>query len=127
MARETQNPPLTKTKYICFSDIRKGDSAYWPLNAEAVLAKSIYTQQYDVFQELLRRTREAQGITQVQMSKRLKIHQSRVSNIEMGERRMDVVELRAWCEALGVTLESFMAKLVALWRKQGLYRTGARR
>jgi DNA-binding XRE family transcriptional regulator len=98
-----------------------------PLHAEAVLAKSIYTRQYDVFKKLLRQTREDRGVTQVQMSKRLKIHQSRVSNIELGERRMDVVELRAWCEALGITLEGFMATLVDLWRTQGIYRTRARR
>jgi hypothetical protein len=36
----------------------------------------------------------------------------------LGERRMDVVELRAWCEALGMTLESFMAELIDRWQKQ---------
>lgn len=91
------------------------------------MAKSIYTRQYDVFKQLLRETREGKNITQTQISKRLKIQQSRVCNIELGVRRIDVVELRAWCEALDITLETFMAKLVALWRKHGLYRTGGAR
>jgi transcriptional regulator with XRE-family HTH domain len=82
------------------------------------LAKSIYTRQYDVFKNLLRLAREEQGLTQKQLGRRLRIHQSRVSNIELGERRMDVVELRAWCEALGMTLESFMAELIDRWQKQ---------
>jgi hypothetical protein len=92
---------------------------------EAALAKSIYTQQYDVFKELLRQTREDKRLTQSQLSKRLKVYQSRVSKVELGERRMDVAELLAWCEALGITLESFMTNLVALWRKRGLYRGGS--
>jgi hypothetical protein len=40
---------------------------------------------------------------------------------------MDVVEILACCEALGIALEGFATMLAALRRKEGLYRTGARR
>ena len=91
------------------------------------MAKSIYTRQYDVFKELLREVRQVQKVTQAQMSKRLTIPQSRVSNIELGERRMDVVELSAWCDALDMSLEGFVTKLDALWRSNGLQRSRRKR
>ena len=46
--------------------------------------------------------REHQGLTQAELAKRLGKHQSFVSKYESGERRLDVVEFVAVCEALGV-------------------------
>ena len=40
-----------------------------------------------------------------------RIPQSRVSKVEIAERRIDVMELRAWCHALGVPTELFVARL----------------
>jgi transcriptional regulator with XRE-family HTH domain len=37
--------------------------------------------------------------------------QSAVSKIEMGEQRIDVIQLREWCEALGITLAGFVDSL----------------
>jgi hypothetical protein len=34
-----------------------------------------------------------------------------VSNLEIGERRLDVLELRLYCEALGIPTASFVARL----------------
>jgi len=75
------------------------------------LEKAIYSRRYNAFRKLLRESRHAANITQVELSARLGISQAAVSKIEMGERRLDVVELRAWCKALGVTMKSFVARL----------------
>jgi len=39
--------------------------------------------------------------------------QSFVSKYETGERRLDVIELRAVCEALGTTLSTFVKRFEA--------------
>ena len=51
--------------------------------------------EYRRFLARLRAAREHAGLTQVQVSKRLKVPQSFVSKCESGERRVDVVELAA--------------------------------
>lgn len=61
--------------------------------------------------ELLRNIRSEKGISQVDLARRLKVPQSFVSKYESGERRLDVIELRSICLALGVSLQSFLEKL----------------
>ena len=39
------------------------------------------------------------------------VPQSLVSKIEVGERRLDLLELRAVCQALGLSLGEFVARL----------------
>jgi transcriptional regulator with XRE-family HTH domain len=48
----------------------------------------------------LRGLRESRGITQAELAKRLAKQQSFVSKVERGQRQLDVVELRWWCDAL---------------------------
>lgn len=60
---------------------------------------------------LLKETRERAGITQEELAKRIGESQSFVSKCERGERRLDVVELRAVCEAIGVSFRSFARQL----------------
>jgi len=45
------------------------------------------------------------------MATRLGESQSFVSKCERGERRMDIVELREFCKAMGLTLERFVKLL----------------
>lgn len=73
--------------------------------------KSIHTRAYAVLLELLREARERAGLTQVELAKRLKQSQSFVSKVEIGERRLDLIQLRTMCEVLGTTLPAFVAKL----------------
>ena len=58
------------------------------------MKKSIHTKEYAVFVERLRKAREEAGLTQVQVAKKLGRPQSHVSNIESGQQRVDVVELK---------------------------------
>ena len=60
---------------------------------QARMDKSIHTAEYAAVLALLREGREAAGLTQVQLAKRLKQSQSFVSKVEVGERRLDVVQL----------------------------------
>lgn len=48
---------------------------------------------YQVFREMLVEARRNAGLTQADLAKRLRRHQSFVSKYEAGERRLDVVEL----------------------------------
>ena len=73
--------------------------------------KSIFTREYKVFLRLLRQARTAAGLTQTELAERLGETQSWVSKCERGERRLDVVELRAFCAAFGVPLSHFVDRL----------------
>lgn len=60
-----------------------------------------------MFRELLRDLRLQKGLTQTELSSALGMAQSFVSKYEMGERRLDFVEVADLCRQLGVTLEDF--------------------
>lgn len=72
------------------------------------MEKSLYTSEYKLFLEMLRAARQQVGLTQEDVASRLRATQSFVSKCERGERRLDVVELREWCEAIGISLEKFV-------------------
>jgi transcriptional regulator with XRE-family HTH domain len=63
------------------------------------------------FQHLLLQARKDAGLTQAEISSRLKRPQSFVSKYERGERRLDVVEFGEVARALGVDPVRFLAKL----------------
>ncbi|TDG24285.1 XRE family transcriptional regulator [Paraburkholderia silviterrae] len=71
------------------------------------MEKSIYTEQYGLMVDALRKARESAGLSQVELATKLGLTQSTVGKCERGERRLDIIELREWCLALGVTLSSF--------------------
>jgi transcriptional regulator with XRE-family HTH domain len=75
------------------------------------MEKSLFTHDYKVFCRLLKAAREEAKVTQVELAKRLKESQSEVSKFERGERRLDVVQLRKWCRALGVELTEFVRSM----------------
>jgi transcriptional regulator with XRE-family HTH domain len=62
---------------------------------------------------LLRRIRLASGLRQQDIAARLHVPQSFVGKYESGERYLGVMELRAICRALGVSLASFVEMLEA--------------
>jgi transcriptional regulator with XRE-family HTH domain len=71
------------------------------------MEKSLFTKSYDVFLRLLRDARVRAGLTQAQVAERLGATQSFVSKCERGERRLDFVEMRQWCQALNLPLQDF--------------------
>lgn len=75
------------------------------------MEKSIYTREYAIFLEQLRNTRETKNLTQSEVAERLGQTQSFVSKVERGERRLDIVELRAFCRAIGVQFSQFVTQI----------------
>jgi len=73
--------------------------------------KSIYSEEYREFRELLKRLRKEAGIRQIDMAEALGVHQSFVSKYESGERRLDVIETARIAEAMGTTLERLVRQL----------------
>ncbi|WP_429554029.1 helix-turn-helix domain-containing protein [Paraburkholderia sp. MM5477-R1] len=67
--------------------------------------KSIYTQQYGLFLATLRKARESAGLLQSELAARLNVDQPFVSKCESGLRRLDFIEVREWCAAIGITLK----------------------
>ncbi len=76
------------------------------------MSKSVFSAEYKVFRELLRDLRVQKGVTQAQLSAALGMAQSFVSKYEMGERRLDFIEVDRICAELGVSLEQ-LARLYA--------------
>jgi transcriptional regulator with XRE-family HTH domain len=60
---------------------------------------------------LLRDARQAAGLRQADVAARLDQPQSYVSKYESGERRLDVIELQAILDVLGVSLVDFSRRL----------------
>lgn len=75
------------------------------------MPKSAHSSSYRVFLERLREARLSRDLTQEDVAERLGWAQSLVSKCERGVRRLDVVELRDWCHAIGVPFQRFAADL----------------
>jgi transcriptional regulator with XRE-family HTH domain len=75
------------------------------------MEKKIYLAQLDHLVSLLRKLRLEAGLTQVQLAARLETDQAYVSRYENGQRRLDVLDVREICEAVGITLEEFVKRL----------------
>lgn len=75
------------------------------------MRKSIYTRRYRVFTQLLKDVRIEAAISQAELALKLGVAQPDVSKMETGDRRIDIVEAQLWCEALGISLETFAARL----------------
>lgn len=52
------------------------------------------------------------GLGQADIARRLSRPQSFVSKYEAGERRLDVIELREVCDALGIGLSALVRRLL---------------
>jgi transcriptional regulator with XRE-family HTH domain len=61
-------------------------------------------------QALLRSIRREAGLRQSDLAARLGRPQSFVSKYESGERRLDLIELRQVCQAVGISLEEFVRR-----------------
>lgn len=78
------------------------------------MPKSVFTDAYALVVDRLVQLRHAQGVSQVELARRLGKTQQFVSLVERRERRLDVVEFYAFVKALGadpvaVVVEVFRA------------------
>jgi transcriptional regulator with XRE-family HTH domain len=72
------------------------------------MSKFTGTSEQQRLQELLRQIRMNAGLKQTELAERLGQSQSFVSKYESGERRLDLLELRQICEAIGMSLLDFV-------------------
>ena len=72
------------------------------------MKKSLQRKEYKVLLRVLYQLRTSSGLRQEDLAIKLDEPQSFVSKIESGERRIDLVELKDICEALGSSLEEFI-------------------
>ena len=81
--------------------------------------KSIFSKDYASLLAQLREARRVSGVTQESLASRLGTTQSVVSKCERGERRIDVVELRTWCKALGLSFPEFLSAFEKALNRRG--------
>ena len=62
-------------------------------------------------QQLLRAIRNEAELTQIDLAQKLNTDQATISKIEKGIRRLDILELRTFCAACGVDIETFVSRL----------------
>ena len=75
------------------------------------MKKNLYSSQRNRLINLLREMRVEAGLTQVELAAHLEKDQTFISKYESGERRLDVLEMREICQAIGITLEEFARRL----------------
>jgi predicted transcriptional regulator len=71
------------------------------------MERSVYSREYAVFLQELKRARKATGVSQVELARRLETTQKWISKCEVGERRLDLIDVRQFCEALGLSFPAF--------------------
>jgi transcriptional regulator with XRE-family HTH domain len=73
--------------------------------------KTTYSQEYELLLRILKSSREAAGVTQVDLASRLHTTQVNVSRYEGGQRGLDPIHLKYWCEAIGITVHDLYREL----------------
>lgn len=86
------------------------------------MAKTLHSRPNKIFLAKLRQLRESQGLRQADLARLLGPSQATVSNVERGERRLDVIELRDWLEALEFDFIGFVSELDVELRRIALPR-----
>jgi transcriptional regulator with XRE-family HTH domain len=71
----------------------------------------LHNQQRIALCHVLKHARIAAGFKQIDVARRLGVTQSYVSKYESGSRRLDIFELLAVCEALGIELGNVLAQI----------------
>ncbi len=66
------------------------------------MPRSLFTDAYDAFRDILVAVRKDAGVTQVELAERIGKPQQFVSKYEKGDRRVDLVEFIAICRALRI-------------------------
>jgi len=79
--------------------------------------KTIYSRQSECLRTTLAALRTKAGLTQRQLAEKLRRERSLVGRLEMGERRLDVVEFYQYCQACGVEPETVARKLMRQFKE----------
>jgi transcriptional regulator with XRE-family HTH domain len=80
--------------------------------------KTIYAKEYRELVDGLRRARKSVGLTQAQLSLSLGWPQQRLSAVEKGSRRLDVLEYFLLAEKLGMSPKQALTLVLKLREKE---------
>lgn len=76
------------------------------------MPKSVFSEEYNRFRQLVFEARKAAKLTQAELSAKLELPQSYVSKYERGERRLDVIEFLQVAQVLEIDPLAFIEELV---------------
>ena len=79
----------------------------------SLMQKTLYSRQYQHMLKLLREKRVLAALSQTELAERIEWTQAEVSKCETGVRRLDVIELKLWLEALDSDMVTFVQELIA--------------
>ena len=65
------------------------------------MSRTLRSSRHQALKEFLVEKRKKAGLTQAEVAKKLRRYQSFVATVEGGQRKIDVVELLAFAEAIG--------------------------
>lgn len=82
--------------------------------------KELYLNRWKIFREVLKMERKNRNVSQESLAKMLGIKQSYISKTEIGDRRLDVIELLEYCDAMGITLTDFVFRMEGRLLADGL-------
>lgn len=75
------------------------------------MVKTIYASEYAAMLVMLRNKRIDVGMTQAELAQKMGVSRLFIGRCERGDRRLDVIELLAFCSALGIEPQKFIAEL----------------
>ena len=79
---------------------------------------TLHSADYRRFLAAVRSMRTDAGLSQAALAKHLGKPPSYVAKSELGERRIDVLEMLAWCEACSADPHAFLKRLIHLLDQQ---------
>jgi transcriptional regulator with XRE-family HTH domain len=72
------------------------------------MPKTIYSKEHKILVERLKKARKGSGLDQEDVAKLLGVTQSYISKIESGQRRIDIVQLKAFGKIYRKKIEYFL-------------------
>jgi transcriptional regulator with XRE-family HTH domain len=76
------------------------------------MSRTLRSPRHEALRAFLVEKRKRAGLTQTEVAKTLGRHQSFVATVERGQRRIDVVELLAFAEAIGFDPQAAIRKIM---------------
>lgn len=89
-------------------------------NMNNLTKQKVYKRRYKSFCEVIKSEREKRSYKQNELADKLGIKQSFISKTESGDRRLDVIELLEYCEAMGLSLTDFVFRFESKLQVQKL-------
>jgi transcriptional regulator with XRE-family HTH domain len=77
-------------------------------NRESSMAKTIYSKEHRTLVEKLKKARKESGLDQRDVAKLLGVSQSYISKMESGQRRIDIVQLKAFAKVYKKQIDYFL-------------------